>query len=320
MGVLADVGEGLPDGGEQVLEDEVVDGGVQRAGERQLHLEADDLVELAHEGGDVVADAPALVAHPELVDRGAHLRNDAVDLRHGDAELARRGVGHAGGHALEGETEREEPLDDRVMEVPGHAVAVFVDRRTAHPVMEAGVLDRDARRQRERPHQRLVVEGELRPPHLVCQIEVPVHLVAHLDRHAEKGRHGRVVGREAEAVGMAADLVDAQRARVGDEQPEDPTARRARTDLVLLLFGEPDGDEFRQSLFLFVEDPERPVARPGHGARLLDDVPEDLGQFQVRLDQQRRLEHPPELAWILDPTKRHDAEPTHAPSSPLSCE
>ena len=78
--VLADVGEGLADGGEHVLEDAIVDRHVQRPGERQCHLEADDLVELAHEVADVVTDSPALVTHPELVDRGAHLRNDPVDL------------------------------------------------------------------------------------------------------------------------------------------------------------------------------------------------------------------------------------------------
>ena len=190
---LPDVGQGLPDCGKQVLKDEVVDGGVERARERQTDLEAHDLMELAHEVGDVVADAPAVLAHPELVNRGTNLRDDLVDLGHGTAQLVRRGLGQAGGQALQGQAQSEQPLDDRVVEVPGHAVAVLVDRRPAHPVVEAGVLDGDAGGQRQRPDQCLVVEGELRPPDLVGQVEVPVDLVAHLDRHAEEGRHGRVV-------------------------------------------------------------------------------------------------------------------------------
>ena len=120
---------------------------------------------------------------------------------------------------------------------------------------------------------------------------------------------------EAEAVGMVADLRDAQRLGVGDEQPEDAPTRRAGTDGRLLLLGEPDRDEFREGLLLLVEHAERPVARAGHGPRLLDHVAQDLGQFQVRLDQQRRLEHPPQLGRILDRTERHMTESTHAPSS-----
>ena len=90
MRMLADVGERLTDGGEQVFEHEVVDGDVERAREGQFHLEANDLVELAHEVGDVVADAAAVLTHPELVDGGAHLGDDPVDLRHGATGLVRR--------------------------------------------------------------------------------------------------------------------------------------------------------------------------------------------------------------------------------------
>ncbi len=318
--VLAHVGERLPDGREQVLEHEVVDGGVERARERQFHLEAHHLVELAHEVGDVVADAAAVLSHPELVDGGAHLGDDLVDLRHGAAELVRRGLGQAGRQPLQGEAQREEALDHRVVEIAGHPIAVLVDRRPPHPVMEAGVLDRDAGGLRERPDQCLVVEGELGPPHLLGQIEVPVHLVAQFDRRTEEGGHGRVVGREPEAVGMVADLGDAQDLGVGDEQPEDPATGRAGTDPGLFLRGQPDGDELRQGLLLLVEDPERPVARPRHGARLLDDMPQDVGQFEVRLDQERRLEDPAELGRILDPAEWHSLEPTHAQSCSLRCE
>ena len=58
-----------------------------------VHLEADDGVELAHEAHDVVADAAALVAHPELVNGRTHLGDDPVDLRDRAAQLARRGIG-----------------------------------------------------------------------------------------------------------------------------------------------------------------------------------------------------------------------------------
>ena len=133
-----------------------------------------------------------------------------------------------------------------------------VDRRPAHPVMEAGVLDRNAGGLRERSDQRLVVESELGPPDLLGQVEVPVHLVAQLDRRPEEGGHRRVVGREAEAVGMVADLRDAQRPWVGDEQPEDTATCRAGTDPGLLVGGEPDRDELRQGLFSSSRTPSAP--------------------------------------------------------------
>ena len=60
-----------------------------------------------------------------------------------------------------------------------------------------------------------------------------------------------------------------------------------------------------RACFVLVEHAERAVAGAGHGPGLLDDVAQDLGQLEVRLDEQRRLEHPAKLGGILDGAERH---------------
>ena len=155
------------------------------------------------------------------------------------------------------------------------------------------------------------------PPDLVRQVEVPVDLVAHLDRHAEERPHGRVVRREAEALGMAADVRDAQLLRVCDQQSQDATARRAGTDVRLLLGGEPDRDELREGLLVLGQHAQCAVARAGHGTGLLDDVAQDLWQFEVGLDEQGGLEDPPELGRILNRTERHRRQLTQVESAAL---
>ena len=317
LGVPSDVGQRLPDGREQVLLDELVDRSVEWALERDVDLEPHDWGELVGEDCDVVTDAAAVVPHPELVNGRPHLRDHLVDLPDGAAELPGRRGWQAGGHALQGQTQGEEPLDHRVVQVASHPVPVLIDGRTSDPVMEAGVLDRDAGRQRQRADERLVVVGELRPADLVGQVEVAVHLVAHLDRHPEEGRHGRVVGREAEAVGMLADLVDAERLRSAMSSPRTPRPVGRWPMVVSSSSERPDRDEIGQGLLLLVEHAQRPVACPGHGACLLDDMAQDLGQLQVRLDQQRRLEHPAQLGRILNPAERHRSEPIPPPTGLL---
>ena len=61
---------------------------------------------------------------PSSVDGGAHLGDHLVDLRHGAAELGRRGLGQPGGQPLQRETQREETLDDGVVEIACHPIAI----------------------------------------------------------------------------------------------------------------------------------------------------------------------------------------------------
>ena len=144
---------------------------------------------------------------PELEDAGADLADGVIDI--GDRRLQAIGAQsrrRVGGHALERETDGEEPLDHRVVQIPGQPVPLLVDGHFLDPLVKAGVLDGDAGGEGQGFDQRLVVARELGPADLVGEVEVAVDLVAHLDGHAEERGHRGMVGREAVALRMRAQI------------------------------------------------------------------------------------------------------------------
>ena len=126
-------------------------------------------------------------------------------------------------------------------------------------VVEAGVLDRDARRDRERTDELLVDLGELVRALLLGQVEVAEHLVAHADRDAQERGHRRVVGREAEGVGVRGEVREPQRPGIADEQAEDAVALGLVPDPRALLVVDADGDELHEAVAILADDAERAV-------------------------------------------------------------
>ncbi len=112
---------------------------------------------------------------------------------------------------------------------------------------------------------------------------------------------------EAGARWMVSEPGEAERLRVVDEQPEHPEARRQRPDPALRLDVETHDDELSERRPLLVEHAQRAVARRGDRAGLVDDAMEQGGEVEVGLEEERRLEHPPELDGILDPPVCRDA-------------
>ena len=88
------------------------------------------------------------------------------------------------------------------MEIACQAISVFVDCGHLYLLVETGILDGNSSSQRKSLDQGNIVEGELRPADLVREIEIPVDLVAHFDRDAEKRGHGGVVGGKSVALGV----------------------------------------------------------------------------------------------------------------------
>src|SRR5580658_11258927 len=132
------------------------------------------------------------------------------------------------------------------MKVPSDSGAILVDSRRSGALVETRILDGEACGHGEGFDQCLVVAGEFGPSDLVGQIEVSVDLTAHLDGDTQKRDHWRVVGWKSKAVWMGAEIGQAQRARVNDEQPQDPLTGRTIADPHFLVRVEPDSDELSE--------------------------------------------------------------------------
>ena len=72
--------------------------------------------------------------------------------------------------------------------------------------------------------------GEVVAALLLGQVEVPVGDAAEHDRDAEERLHRRVVAREADRARVVGEVVQPQRARLADEDAEDPAAARQVAD------------------------------------------------------------------------------------------
>ena len=105
---------------------------------------------------------------------------------------------------LEREPDREELLDDRVVQIHRDALTVLEQHEVPHPRVQPRVLDRDAGRDSERHDELLVDVAERVVRALVGQVQVPEDLTADRDGHPEERPHRWVIRGEAEAVGMLA--------------------------------------------------------------------------------------------------------------------
>src|SRR5687767_13810621 len=91
-----------------------------------------------------------------------------------------------------------------------------------------------------------------------------------------------MVGREPVRVGVRADVLEAQRPRIPDEEPEDPVAARERTDPRALLVVDSNSQELLELPFLLVQDAERGVARTCDLARDLEYPVEHVREVELR--------------------------------------
>ena len=109
-----------------------------------------------------------------------------------------------------------------------------------------------------------------------------------------------MIGGEAIAVGVRAEIGQPQGVGIAYEQAQYPPSGRAGSDALLLVLREPDGHELLEGRALLVQNPERPVLGTRHGARLFDDMAQERRELEIGLEQECGLEHPAELDGILD--------------------
>ena len=146
----------------------------------------------------------------ELEDSRANLANRRIEIVDGLVDPLEDLVSfREPNRALERHPNREHPLNDTVMEVPGDSVSVVEDTQYADPFMKAGVLDGDAGCDRQCLSECLILLAELVSTHFVGEIEVAIDHGAGSDGDAEEGLHGRMVSGKPVTVGMAAEVLEA---------------------------------------------------------------------------------------------------------------
>ena len=112
-------------------------------------------------------------------------------------------------------------------------------------------------------------------------------------------------GREAAAVGVVAEMGQAQRPRIGEDDTENPAPGGRWAHGPLLARTEPEGDEVGDGPVLGVEHADGGEAGPGQGAGLSDHVFQEGGQLQIGLQEERCRQDPSELDRVLDRLERH---------------
>jgi hypothetical protein len=157
-----------------------------------------------------------------------------------------------------------------------------------------GVADADGGPVRQERQGVLVGVAERLASLLLGQVEVAPGLTADRDRHAKKRLHGRMSGREPVGPGVRPHLLEAERARVIDEDAEDAAAARKIPDRLARPVIHARGDEPLELPALAGEDTERAVARAGELAGALDHTAEHHLQVELADELLAQCEQPPE--------------------------
>ena len=124
---------------------------------------------------------------------------------------------------------------------------------------------------------------------LLGQVEVAVHLFPDPYRHPEEGPHRRMAIGESARSGVGGDVLQAQRARVGDQLAEQAAAFRPVMDPGDLRLIQANRDELGQPAAL-ADDAQRAVTSRHQLDRRLDDMPEHDLEFQMTADGDHGLQ------------------------------
>jgi hypothetical protein len=104
---------------------------------------------------------------------------------------------------------------------------------------------------------------------------------------------------------MGSEIGQSERLWIGDEETEDASSRRSRTDPLLFLGFESGRQELGQSGAVVVEDPKCRITGARHGTGFFDQVAEQRGEVEIGLQEQGGLEKPPKLGRIFYGSIRH---------------
>ena len=191
------------------------------------------------------------------------------------------------------------------MEVPGDSVSVVEHAEHTDPFVEAGVLNGDARSDRQGLSECLVLVAEIVSADFVGEIQVAVDHRTDSDGDAEEGFHGRVVSGESVAVGMGAEVLEAQWCGIGDQHAEHPSSGRAGTDRLFLGVAQSNGDKRLEASPCLIEHTEGAIASVDERTCLFDEVAEQDRKLDGGFDHEDGVDETQELGRILNVVIRH---------------
>jgi hypothetical protein len=99
---------------------------------------------------------------------------------------------------------------------------------------------------------------------------------------------------------MGAKISQSKCSGIADQLTEDSSPSGTRSDPFFLDVREARSQELDDGGAFMIEDSEGTEASIGQGASLVDDMAEQSRKLQIRFQQQRRFEDPPELDGIID--------------------
>ena len=156
--------------------------------------------------------------------------------------------------------ERASDLDRRLE--PAHG-ALQIEPGLLRTREPACMVDRHTCELRERHGSFLIIVAEAFGAELVRQIQVPVGLAGHEDRHPQKRLHRWMTDRKTVGMRMIADSVKPQGPGVSDQLTENAAAAREGADLLDDFLVDPMGQESDELFAGFVENAERRVLSSG---------------------------------------------------------
>ena len=113
-------------------------------------------------------------------------------------------------------------------------------------LVQPGILDRQSGGDSKTARQLFVDIGEQMTIGLVGHVQDPVHHTPQADRHPEERGHRRMPRRKAEVVGMHAQIRQAHRLRLVNQQAENSMTLGSRTDVRDFVVVETNRDELGQ--------------------------------------------------------------------------
>ena len=119
-----------------------------------------------------------------------------------------------------------------------------------------------------------------------------------------------MICRKSVAERMRAEFAQSKGGGVGDQEPEDASTRGTRADCLLFGLAQASGQELLETGPGLVQHTQGPVAGIDQRPGLFDQVTQQDGELEVRLDHQHGVHQATQLLGVADAMVRHSRDRT----------
>ena len=278
---------------------------------REFRTDAHGRRKFIRQHDDSVTESSGQGAITKFEDRGADLVNGGVEVVHHlvDPLPYEVEIRHAS-CTLQGHADRKQTLHNLIVEIATDSLSVVEDAHGTNTVMQPSVLDRDACRQSEGFRESFILLCEVVCTDLVREIQIAEDFTPRPDWDSEKGLHRRMICRKSVAERMRAEFAQSKRGGVGDQEPEDASTRGTRADGLLFGLAQAHGQKLLETGPGLVQHTQSPVAGVDQRPGLFDQVTQQDGELEVRLDHQHGVHQATQLLGVADAVVRHSRDRT----------